>query len=144
MWRMGKGSINREQCSTPEELSVQAKAALTAIPISFVNGMVESSSALLWAVLALSGQCLNGHPDVMRDLKVKPPFISHLGSKHRISGHIPSGLRATDCRQYGIGGLTGHTAAGQFLPLRRFSTGLPNFLSPSLASFHSPRIPRHR
>jgi hypothetical protein len=25
---MGKGSINREQCNTPEELSVQAQAAL--------------------------------------------------------------------------------------------------------------------
>jgi hypothetical protein len=52
---MGKGSINSEQCNTPEEFSVQAKAALAAIPISSVNGMVESSSAHLCAVLALNG-----------------------------------------------------------------------------------------
>jgi hypothetical protein len=35
---MGKGSINREQCNTPEELSVQAQAALFAITMSSVRG----------------------------------------------------------------------------------------------------------
>jgi hypothetical protein len=69
MWGMGKGSINRKQCNTPEELSVQAQAALAAITMSFVNGMLVSSSTRRCAVLVLSGQCLHGRRDVMRDLR---------------------------------------------------------------------------
>jgi hypothetical protein len=33
MWGMGKGLINREECNTSQELSVQAEAALIAITI---------------------------------------------------------------------------------------------------------------
>jgi hypothetical protein len=38
MWWMGKGSINREQCNTPEELSIQVEAALAAITMSPFTG----------------------------------------------------------------------------------------------------------
>jgi hypothetical protein len=69
MWWIGKGSINREQCNTPEELSVEAQAALAAITMESVSGMVESYSIRLCAVVALSGQCLNGHRDVIADLR---------------------------------------------------------------------------
>jgi hypothetical protein len=69
MWGMGKCSINREQCNTPEELSVQAQAALAAITMNSINGMIENYSTLLCAILALRGQCLNVHPDVVRDLR---------------------------------------------------------------------------
>jgi hypothetical protein len=68
MWWMVKGSINREQCNTPEELSVQAQAAEAAITMSSVNGMVVSCSIRLTADLVLRGQCLNGHRDVIKDL----------------------------------------------------------------------------
>jgi hypothetical protein len=47
MWEMGKGSINREQCNTPEELSVQAQTASDAVSVDSVNEMAESSSTLL-------------------------------------------------------------------------------------------------
>jgi hypothetical protein len=80
MWWIGKGSINREQCNTPEELSVQAQAALAVITISSVNGMVESYSTRFCAVLVLRGQCLNGLRDVMRDLvrgRQTPEGIAH-------------------------------------------------------------------
>jgi hypothetical protein len=53
---MGNGSINREQWNTAEELSIQAQAALSAISMESVNGMVESSSTDLWTVLALKGK----------------------------------------------------------------------------------------
>jgi hypothetical protein len=46
MWWMGKDSINREQCNTSKELSIQAQAALTAISMESVNGMAESYSTL--------------------------------------------------------------------------------------------------
>jgi hypothetical protein len=69
MWWMGKGSINRERCTTPEELSIQAQATLAIITMDSVNGMTGSSSTCLCAILALKGQCLNGHPNVMRDLR---------------------------------------------------------------------------
>jgi hypothetical protein len=80
MWWTGKDSINREQCNTPEELSVQAEAALTAITMESLNGMVESYSTRLRVILALSGQCLNRHRDVMRDLRLSrqtPEGIAH-------------------------------------------------------------------
>jgi hypothetical protein len=80
MWWMGKGSINREQCNTPEELSVEAQTALAAISMESVNGMVESSSTRLCAVLALKGQCLNCHCSVVRDLRrgvQTPEGIAH-------------------------------------------------------------------
>jgi hypothetical protein len=64
-----KGSINREQSNTPDELSVQAQAAWSAIRKEFVNGMVESSSTRLCAAFALRGQWLNGDWDVIRDLR---------------------------------------------------------------------------
>jgi hypothetical protein len=69
MWWMGKGSINREYCNTPEELSVHAQVVLAAITIWSVNGLVGSSSNRLCIVFALSGKCRNGHCDVMRDLR---------------------------------------------------------------------------
>jgi hypothetical protein len=47
MSSMGRGSIKREQYKTPEELSVQAEAALDALTISSVTGMVESESTRL-------------------------------------------------------------------------------------------------
>jgi hypothetical protein len=65
MWGMGKGSINREQCNTPEELSVQEQAALVAISMEFVNGMVGSYSIRPCALLVLRGQCQNGGRDVL-------------------------------------------------------------------------------
>jgi hypothetical protein len=65
---MGKGAINREQCSTPDELSVQTQAALAAITMSSVNGMVGSYSTRPCAVLVVREQCYHGHPDVIRDL----------------------------------------------------------------------------
>jgi transposase len=37
IWGMGKGSINREQCNTLEELSVQSQAALAAISMDCVQ-----------------------------------------------------------------------------------------------------------
>jgi hypothetical protein len=69
MWWMGKGSINREQCNTPEELSVQAPAALAAITISSINGIVESYSTGFCAVLILRGQCLHFRRSPMKDLR---------------------------------------------------------------------------
>jgi hypothetical protein len=41
---MGKGSIHREQCNTPEELSVQSQTPLAAISMDCVNRIIESSS----------------------------------------------------------------------------------------------------
>jgi hypothetical protein len=66
---MGKGSINREECNTPDELSVQAQAAWAANTIESVNGLVRSYSTSLCAILVLRGQWANGHPEVMRDLR---------------------------------------------------------------------------
>jgi hypothetical protein len=80
MWWMGNDSINREQCTTPEELSFQAQAALAASTMDSVNGMVGSSSTCRCDVLVLKGQCLNGHPDVIRDLqrgRQTPEGIAH-------------------------------------------------------------------
>jgi hypothetical protein len=53
MWGMGKGTINREQCNTPEELSVQAQASREPITMSSINGIVESYSTPFCAILAL-------------------------------------------------------------------------------------------
>jgi hypothetical protein len=69
VWWMGKRSISREQCNTPEELPVQAQAALAAITMESVNGIAESYSTRLCAVLVLIGQCLHGRPDLMRNLQ---------------------------------------------------------------------------
>jgi hypothetical protein len=66
---MGKGLINREQCNTAEEFSVQAHAAWAAITMESVNGMVGSYSTHLCAVLVLRGQCLNCHRSVTKDLR---------------------------------------------------------------------------
>jgi hypothetical protein len=62
MWGMGKGSINREQCNTPEELSVQAQTASDAVSVDSVNEMAESSSTHLCAILVLNGQSLMAIP----------------------------------------------------------------------------------
>jgi transposase len=80
MWWMRKGSINREQCNTPEELSVEAQTPVAAISMESVNGMIESYSTRLCAILALRGQCLNWHCSVMRDLRCgvrTPEEIAH-------------------------------------------------------------------
>jgi hypothetical protein len=42
VWGMEKSLINREQCSTPEELYVRAPVAWDAISIESVNGIVVS------------------------------------------------------------------------------------------------------
>jgi hypothetical protein len=55
MWWMRNGSVNREQCNTPEELSFQVQAALAAITMDSVNEMVGSSSTCLCDVLVLKG-----------------------------------------------------------------------------------------
>jgi hypothetical protein len=38
---MGRSSINREQCKTPDEFSIQAQAALIAIKMNSIARMVE-------------------------------------------------------------------------------------------------------
>jgi hypothetical protein len=76
----GRRSINREECNTSEKFSVQAQAALNAISMESVNGMVENYSTCLCAVLVLRGQCLNVHRSVMRDLHLgvlTPDEIAH-------------------------------------------------------------------
>jgi hypothetical protein len=65
---MAKGLINRERCNPTEERYVRARAVWDSITIESVNGMVGSYSTRLCTVLALMGQWLNGHPDVMRDV----------------------------------------------------------------------------
>jgi thiamine phosphate synthase YjbQ (UPF0047 family) len=80
MCLMGKCSISRKQRNTREELSDQAQAALAAITMSSVNGMVENYSTHLTAILVLRKQCLNRHRDVMKDLRrdrQTPEGIAH-------------------------------------------------------------------
>jgi hypothetical protein len=67
---MANGSINCEQCDTPEELSGRAQAFRMSIPMNSAHVIVERYFADLRAVLARSGQCPNRHRRAIRDWRL--------------------------------------------------------------------------
>jgi hypothetical protein len=73
LYGMRKGAINREECSTPEELSFEADPALGPITISSVNWMVESYSTRLCVILASRELC----PQPWRRGRIAVPCVSN-------------------------------------------------------------------
>jgi hypothetical protein len=88
VWGIGKASISGKQCNTHEELSVQAQAASAAITMESVHGMAGSYSTRLCAVLVLRGQCVNGHPDVRRDLRRGIPTSERIAHAQQLRQNL--------------------------------------------------------
>jgi hypothetical protein len=88
IWRMAKGSINRKQCNSPKELSVQAQAILAAISIESTNEMVWSYSTRMCTFLAQRGQWLDVDRSVVRDWgRVKSDLRVVYGLQKRLHMH---------------------------------------------------------
>jgi hypothetical protein len=69
MWVILKEGMDREGCTTREELFRRAQTAREAMSVETINAAIESSPVRLHAVQALHGQPLNGHREVLKALR---------------------------------------------------------------------------